>query len=232
MAKARWARDGENGLDLALATYMRAITFGGERIPETSFIPCAAAGSWLSRALRTSDGPCVSPRLVIDFMRSLQYWNKDSASRTFDIAHLNLYHPSGPITEPAMEFVRCLIEQPRAQPFYSRLLNPETAKQSSNIYWLLVRTAIMLHRQGHQSNARMVIDFGRRRLPTLFNPRKPPKSLKENVASGELVDQYGRPVRTAKFDRILRSKDIPGPSRPDSSVDQKGDINKRSSPII
>lgn len=76
-------------------------------------------------------------------------------------------------------------------------------RSSPSLFWNIIQTALVLNRQGRKEDARWVLDFGRREMPSWFtcerkNPfqgkpefeRKRPATALE-IARGVLVDEAG-----------------------------------------
>lgn len=203
-----WADDITQGLETALEHYQHAIALCKERRmrngSEPPFIPLYPAGIWLSKQLCCYSQHQVSLSSIQKFAHTCGVWCSDRDQRRYNQAKLVL--ESNPFE--ACSFFRYCDSTTEPSLFVQDILNPRDRNSAYDTSLSIVRTAQALQKAGALTDAKSLLEIGRRRLPDLFGHRRYDHATERGsdlqmfrttatpfqIAEGVAVDQCGRPV--------------------------------------
>ncbi|CZT14100.1 uncharacterized protein RCC_00075 [Ramularia collo-cygni] len=137
-------------------------------ISEQSCIPLLPAGIVLRKAILgpTSKQDFTQP-VFRRFVESCAMWINDQDELHFLRGRLLLHDPVAPQPLEALRFFqRCDSKPP--SPFVRDLFEPRGRLASTATFYTITRTAQVLDQGGYLTEAKWLLDFGRRRLPNCF----------------------------------------------------------------
>ncbi|KAK4498035.1 hypothetical protein PRZ48_010691 [Zasmidium cellare] len=133
-------------------------------------VPMAYSGSWLrTHLLKRGDHEKVAPSLYATFIHGLRVWQSGPSDLEFTRARLLLVHPTDPDPLPALRFIQKHDSPEPKDPFTQDLFNPRGHQVATLLFSHLLQIAQTLSRGGRTSEARYILDFGRRTIPMYFD---------------------------------------------------------------
>lgn len=190
-----WAQD-PNPMTAGLKTYIRGL----DQSKRTG-ISTGNAGNWLMNRLSACDNSGLNDALFEGFIKRIR-WHTD---HIFHTAILHLTHPSRPSAVRSLALLRASgDDHPARSEFLKELLRPKDSRMKLKLYFWLVRTAQILHKNGDVQDARWVVDLARQRVPHLL--RTPPPAqhggARPFAATRKPVDSNGASLETERMREV------------------------------
>ncbi|KAK4923664.1 hypothetical protein LTR49_009219 [Elasticomyces elasticus] len=145
-SKVCWAENHAEQLHDGLETFTCAATLTAD-VTEQSYIPKPIAGRWLSQQFMVPSGRRVRVEDHERMMELIPTFAFEPFERYWTFARLEMAHPTNPKADEAFAFF---------------MASEEFQKRSE----------FLMDRAGRTSDARTMLDFGRRRMPEYFTPRR------------------------------------------------------------
>ncbi|KAK5725497.1 hypothetical protein LTR15_003685 [Elasticomyces elasticus] len=87
------------------------------------------------------------------------------------MARLQMSHPSKASADEAYGFFMSSEELQHKSDFVREMIDPKDSGVASMLFWSVIKIAQLLELAGRNTDARLILDFGRRRMPKYFTPR-------------------------------------------------------------
>ena len=180
-AQAAWSPQ-TSPLDVPLRSFSRACDIASKT---SAFLGLLTAGAWVKGSLRTQAAKTVQPQLVDQFLGQLSFHHKNPDERAWITAQIRMFQAK-PDPQPALAFFRRAADDPNPGAFVRFQMDSDVGRIRASIFWTILRVAQQLERDGHSSDSRWLLDFGKDRWPEHFTMKAPQFDKSEDQYDGRL----------------------------------------------
>ena len=159
-----WGEDPISGMNDSLAIFRR---LGAVYLTHKSKLYIATPGNWLVSRLTSMDPRGIDVTLFEDCIKIVDYYGTGQPLwYAWEKASCDLHHPLGPRPDTALAFLL------HVDACYEAFFKTGDDFLDTKIHMKMREAAHALHAAGRSTEAKKVLDIGRRRLPRFFHGKQ------------------------------------------------------------